>query len=77
MRCEGMTRHGGMMTIGRPYWEQCKNEAVVMITFEQSPGGYGHTITEGTLPACIDCWKNAENEKEIKIKKVTPLENVE
>ena len=72
-RCEGVTRHGGIMTLGRPYYTQCENESTVMITFKQTPGGFGHDITEGTLPACNDCWKKADKEEGITIIKVEPI----
>ena len=76
MRCEGAVRHGGVFTLGKPKWEQCKKEAMVLITFEQSPGGFGHDITKGALPSCSDCWNEAINAEGVKIIKVTPIEVV-
>ena len=72
-RCEGVTRHGGVMTLGMPYWVQCENEATVIITFKQRPGGYGHDITEGTLPACNECWQKALDEEHIEVINVEPI----
>lgn len=72
-RCEGVTRHGGMMTLGRPYFTQCEEPATVMITFKQTPAGFGHNVTEGTLPVCNTCWKKAVAEEGITIIKVEPI----
>ena len=54
MRCEGMTRHGGVMSFGRPYWTQCENKATTMLTVIQNG-------EEGTFPACDDCVKKVES----------------
>jgi hypothetical protein len=64
MRCEGWRRYGGCFTIGPVKWEQCKNEAIVMLEVEQEK--------VETLPACLDCW-NESLKKGIKIISVTPI----
>ena len=74
VRCEGMTRNGGMMTFGPVEWVQCKNEATVLVKFKQTAGGYGHNLTEGELPACHDCWVRAKKTDDIKIVKVEPID---
>lgn len=73
-QCQGMTRHGGVFTLGRPWWEQCKNEAVVLLKIKQKPGGWGHDITEGTFPACQACADKAEKEG-IQVLKRIPIEH--
>lgn len=65
MRCEGWRRHGGMMTLGKPVWEQCQNEAVVLLEVEQEK------IEK--MPSCMECWKEAIDKK-IKILSSSPLE---
>lgn len=58
---------------GRPYWIQCEKDAEVMIKFKQSAGGFGHDITEGTLPVCNDCWKKAIDEDGVEVISVEPI----
>lgn len=65
MQCEGWRRTGGAFTFGPVKWEQCKNNAIVMITVTQD----GKTET---LPACVECWNECINTK-IKISEVKPL----
>jgi len=50
MRCEGWRRNGGAFTFGPVKWEQCKNDAIVLLTVEQDG-----TVEE--LPACSACWQ--------------------
>ena len=71
--CEGMVRHGGLFTIGRPYWTQCKEPATVMLTVEQTSGGWGHEGGKGTFPVCNECWKRAEKTDDIKVLEVKPI----
>ena len=73
MRCEGMVRHGGIMTIGRPFWKQCEKDAIVLVKVKQTSGGFGHEITEGEFPACLDCWKRAKETEGIEIISVEPV----
>lgn len=63
MRCEGYRRYGGALTMGKPVWEQCKNDAVVMLTIAQ----------EESLPACLVCWEEAEKTESIQVTKVDVL----
>ena len=53
-RCEGWRRYGGAFTLGRPQWEQCKSDAVVLLTVEQD----GKVLKDS--PACADCWKEGQ-----------------
>ena len=64
MRCEGWRRYGGAFTFGPVKWEQCKNEAVVVLKVKQEK-------TED-LPSCIDCWNEAI-ERKIKIISSNPI----
>jgi len=61
-QCEGYRRHGGAFTLGPVRWEQCSNDATVML----------HLIQDGkekTFPACPVCWNEAlENGDQWKIK---------
>ena len=65
-RCEGWRRHGGVFTLGPVVWEQCKNDATVMIKVEQDG-------KVETLPACPICWNEAIDTG-IKILDVVPIE---
>ena len=70
-QCEGWRRYGGAFTVGGvPRWEQCKEEAMVMIEFEQTNQGGQE---KGTLPACPYCWIEATETKGITIISVTPI----
>jgi len=51
MQCEGWRRYGGVFSFGSPRWEQCKNDAIVILEVEQEK------IEK--LPSCLDCWKEA------------------
>ncbi len=51
-RCEGWRRYGGAFTLGPVRWEQCPNEAVVLLEIRQK----GVHMAE---PACMECWKEA------------------
>ncbi len=51
-RCEGWRRYGGAFTLGPTTWEQCPNEAVVILEVAQR----GVTAK---LPSCLVCWKEA------------------
>ena len=64
MRCEGWRRYGGAFTLGPVKWEQCKNEAVVILTVKQEE------IED--LPACLDCWNEAIDRR-IKIISSKPI----
>jgi len=69
MRCEGYIRYGGAFTLGPVKWIQCKNEAVVSIKFK---GGKSDPVK--VLPACMDCWKECIESKDIEILEVKPLD---
>ena len=66
VRCEGWRRNGGAFTLGPVTWEQCKNDAIVMLKVKQGK------IEE--LPACAECWEEGrENKIEIlEVKPITP-----
>jgi hypothetical protein len=68
IRCEGWERHGGMMTLGRPKWTQCENEAVVILEVIQDNG-----TTE--QPVCIYCW-NKGMSMGIKINSARPIGSI-
>lgn len=65
-RCEGWRRHGGVLTFGLPKWEQCPENATVMLTFKRD----GKTET---LPACPRCWQECIDTG-LKILKATPIQ---
>jgi hypothetical protein len=65
MRCEGWRRYGGMFTFGKPVWEQCKNDAIVILEVKQEQ------IEK--MPSCMDCWKEAIDRK-IEILSASPLD---
>ena len=69
MKCEGFRKRGSFMTLGPVRWEQCEEEATVSIKVKQD----GEI---STFPACVTCWKEAINTKEIEIIEVVPLEEV-
>jgi hypothetical protein len=48
-RCEGWRRRGGAFTLGPVSWEQCKADAVALLTVKQD----GEV---STLPGCFQCW---------------------
>lgn len=50
MQCEGWRRYGGAFTFGPVRWEQCKNEAVVILGVVQD----GKT---DEYPSCRVCWQ--------------------
>jgi hypothetical protein len=64
MRCEGWRRRGGAFTFGPVKWEQCNNDAVVMLEVEQ-----GQVEKQ---PACLACWNEAV-ERRIKIISSVPI----
>lgn len=64
MRCEGWRRYGGAFTLGPVKWEQCKEDAIVMLKVKQEK-------TE-ELPACLHCW-NEGKEKGITILSAEPI----
>jgi hypothetical protein len=51
-RCEGYRRYGGAFTLGPVRWEQCDENAIVMIKIVQDG-------EKKTFPACQECWKEA------------------
>jgi len=69
MRCEGWRRYGGAFSFGPVKWEQCKNEAIVMLELKQDG-----KIEK--LPGCMTCWQEAINTKAIEIISVVPIEKV-
>ena len=68
-RCEGWRRNGGAFAFGPVKWCQCKEEAIVLITFEQGKE------KKTTLPACKVCWEDCISAKNIKILDVRPITN--
>lgn len=52
--------------MGRPQWEQCKNDAVVMLTAQQV------NEKKGKFPACLTCWNEAK-ERGVKIFEADPI----
>lgn len=52
MRCEGYRRYGGAFSLGPVTWEQCKEEAAVIMKCEQEK-------KVSTFPACFTCWEEA------------------
>jgi len=64
MRCEGYRRRGGALTLGPVRWEQCNNEAIVILTVKQEK------IEK--LPSCSICWQECINNK-IQINSVDPI----
>jgi hypothetical protein len=68
MRCEGYRRYGGAFTLGPVKWEQCKEEATVLITFSNNAGTH-------VLPGCAKCWAECIENK-LNIVSVIPIENI-
>lgn len=68
MICEGFRRYGGAFTLGTPYWEQCKEEATVLITFSNNAGTH-------VLPGCAKCWAECIENK-LNIVSVIPIEEM-
>lgn len=68
MQCEGWQRTGGAFSFGPVKWEQCEEEATVMLTSVQQK-------VESTLPACQKYWTEAI-ERGIEIKTAMPLNNM-
>lgn len=65
IRCEGFTRNGGIMTFGPVEWNQCENDAQVMITAVQGN-------EKGTYPMCLECWQRGIDYN-IEISEVVPI----
>jgi hypothetical protein len=65
-RCEGWVRHGGAFTLGPVTWEQCPNDATIMLTVVRKKGDK----LPPTLPACGSCWQRCIDDTNIKIVKV-------
>ncbi len=68
MRCEGWRKPGSFMTFGPRHWEQCSNEAIVMIKFERKGENQ-------ILPACAQCWQDCIDNRDpsMRILEVTPI----
>lgn len=66
IQCEGWRRYGGAFTLGPVKWEQCKNEAVIVLTMKQDG-----EVQE--WPACLDCWIEGQK-KGIEIISSKPIE---
>lgn len=64
-RCEGWRRYGGAFTLGPVTWEQCKENGIVMLTFERDG-------KQQTLPACKVCWQEYIDTK-LKIISAIPI----
>lgn len=69
-RCEGYRRRGGAFTFGPVTWKQCEEEAVVNITVEQTEDG---RVFKKTYPACMTCWNEAIEDRNINVLKATPI----
>ena len=67
-QCEGWTRRGGMFTLGRPIWSQCKNDATVTLTVKQGDEDIS------SFPACQDCWQEGIEYKTIEVLSAEPLQ---
>lgn len=65
-RCEGFRRYGGAFTLGPVKWEQCKNDATVMLKLAQD------NEPAKDFPACNECWQEALENK-ITILKSSPI----
>ncbi len=70
MRCEGWERKGGIFTLGPVKWEQCKNEAVVMIEIKRE----GEDTQK--LPACHECWQKLIDGKDQDGAKIVSVEPI-
>jgi len=64
IQCEGWRRYGGAFTLGPVKWEQCKADAIVMLTVEQEK------IED--LPTCLECWNEGKTSG-LKIISAEPL----
>jgi len=67
IRCEGYRRYGGAFTLGPVKWEQCKENATVMITIEQDG-------KVSDFPACNTCGEEGRQKglKQIAAKPIIP-----
>lgn len=66
MRCEGWRRYGGAFTLGPVHWEQCKEEATVILNLKQKG-----KVQE--LPSCSTCWAEAMHHPEIRVIDAIPI----
>lgn len=55
IRCDGWRRHGSAFSLGPITWEQCGNDAVVLLTIEQE----GKIVNDS--PACAVCWEESRS----------------
>ena len=68
MHCEGYRRRGGAFSLGPMTWEQCPNNAVVILTLKQKGE------PKGEMPACAKCWEEARDPRwGIKIISAKPI----
>ena len=67
IRCEGWTRIGAFIMGGTPGWQQCKKDAIVILTVTQDEG----EVTE--QPACLSCWEEGKKHN-IPISNAVPVE---
>ena len=56
VRCEGWRRYGGAFTLGPVRWEQCDQDATVMLVYKDDG-------KRRELPGCAHCWKEAIENK--------------
>lgn len=67
IQCEGWRRYGGAFTFGPVKWEQCRENATVMVTIKQGAEDVK------TLPACDHCLRECQTTTGIKVKKVEAI----
>ena len=70
VKCEGMRRRGGAFTLGPVEWEQCSNDAIVMLKVKQDDG-------TGEFPGCDACWRECRETKGMKVLEARPLTDAE
>ncbi len=67
IRCDGWRRRGGAFTFGPVKWEQCENDAVVILKIRQQG-----EVKES--PCCMECWNESiENADKIEIIEAKPI----
>ncbi len=74
MECEGWRRKGGAFTFGPVEWRRCEEKAKVMITFTQKQNNK-EAPEKGELPACMTCLKECNENDQITVLKVSPIED--
>lgn len=67
-QCDAWRRRGGAFTLGPVQWEQCKNDAVVLLTVRNPDGS---VVTDS--PACMECWKEGQETEGMKQLAAKPI----